>query len=1086
MAKETSKVTLIILVTLVSFFILMPILVSAAGLVPCGGSGEPECDLCYFLLMIKNVMDLILKLGGVICFLIVVTGGVLLLVAGGSENLIGLGKKIFTSAIIGLVIILSSWLIISAIFGATGYNAADNWYEFECEMPSPPPPPSPTHLACQDGYCKEVEGEGDDTCHSNDECGHFECRNEKCERIEGEGDNKCSSDIECQPIWSCGGGPSGQRMSEASNCLSKPKCKQACDIYEGQPLAPYCFNDTEFCEAVGLRVYECLQTDNCSKLGLEDYADSFCGGPCPPSSICCSGTQEEIDRAKCQLQCYPAGYDYNPQTGECACITDTYLKCEKESIQGFPGYFTYYCREVAGTETNECANEGEECVPPEGTLCPSGQDRECPLGQICENNVCVNGCREDPDCPAGQICENGSCVEKCRDCKPGEKYPCYKRHDRCPGGICTEFKCCSNCVCKCGNWFECALLDDYCYSSEAAQCSDGNDNDGDGYADEDDRACHEENDINKPYHSEYNDESAAKTTQCSDGKDNDGDGKTDYLQDPECTSLDDNDESNGEEEKTCDEQCGFLCGPPECHGYTGLAGAQCHFENGTWKDHCWECTGGNHPVSSCSDYLSKESCEADICNIDGCSWEGGSCVGAVVDPFEGYTLQVNEKQKDHASQALMDLLVCMKDKLPEEEARIISSISDDGILSDPVRCDYLKCSGNICGECSGCAHVCNSCHYGGRNCNTQERFSYAVDFAKEEYCDQIKTAALECNADVFVNYEHFEKEPWRDHVHVSLNKPSGCDCNEAAVGKPCPTTELTVLITSPADGSQFKLGENISFNSSVSGDGSPYAYSWNSSIDGNIGNSKAFTKNDLSFGDHKITLTVTDDAGKTATTSVNIHIVGDTFDWRNKDGYNWMTPVEHQGGCGSCWAHAATAVVEAKYNIQNNNPNLDIELSSQYLVSDCYALGDCDGGPGSGLEFSFIKNEGIIDEACCPFLGENSTCLTCSDRRLWRITDYYAIFSSSRKERKSKLIDKGPLYTQIDIEKWDPGTYTCAEGGEANHAVVIVGYDDTEGVWIVRNSWGADWEDGGYFKVAYGKCFIEDYLAIFVDKVIAP
>jgi len=46
-----------------------------------------------------------------------------------------------------------------------------------------------------------------------------------------------------------------------------------------------------------------------------------------------------------------------------------------------------------------------------------------------------------------------------------------------------------------------------------------------------------------------------------------------------------------------------------------------------------------------------------------------------------------------------------------------------------------------------------------------------------------------------------------------------------------------------------------------------------------------------------------------------------------------------------------------------------------------------------------------------------------------------------------------------------PGPTEQMLGG---HAVLIVGYDDARGVFIVRNSWGADWGDRGYFYVPYG------------------
>ena len=57
---------------------------------------------------------------------------------------------------------------------------------------------------------------------------------------------------------------------------------------------------------------------------------------------------------------------------------------------------------------------------------------------------------------------------------------------------------------------------------------------------------------------------------------------------------------------------------------------------------------------------------------------------------------------------------------------------------------------------------------------------------------------------------------------------------------------------------------------------------------------------------------------------------------------------------------------------------------------------------------------------------------------------------------------------------------TCPMGSRPNHAVLIVGYDSEDGTdyWIVKNSWGEDWGEEGYFKVQrntnspYGVCSI--------------
>ena len=40
---------------------------------------------------------------------------------------------------------------------------------------------------------------------------------------------------------------------------------------------------------------------------------------------------------------------------------------------------------------------------------------------------------------------------------------------------------------------------------------------------------------------------------------------------------------------------------------------------------------------------------------------------------------------------------------------------------------------------------------------------------------------------------------------------------------------------------------------------------------------------------------------------------------------------------------------------------------------------------------------------------------------------------------------------------------------DMNHSVVIIGWGKEEktgtGYWIVRNSWGAEWGEGGYLKI---------------------
>jgi subtilisin-like proprotein convertase family protein/C1A family cysteine protease/putative hemolysin len=222
-----------------------------------------------------------------------------------------------------------------------------------------------------------------------------------------------------------------------------------------------------------------------------------------------------------------------------------------------------------------------------------------------------------------------------------------------------------------------------------------------------------------------------------------------------------------------------------------------------------------------------------------------------------------------------------------------------------------------------------------------------------------------------------------------------------------------------------------------------------------------------------------------------------SFDWRNYNGQDWMTPVKNQASCGSCWAFSAVGVVEAVHNIATGNPSLDLNLSEQQLVSNgsvcCTSCGDCGGG-WTGSALWYIRDTGVADEACFPYTATNATCALCGDWQSRLVTiDAYGGVSSSPSQIKQSLIDKGPLSVAMGIGSWlddedqeqggywDGDVYRCTDDSYANHAVVIAGYNDAGGYWIIKNSWGTGWpydwrNDGGYFKVGYGECAIEDWV----------
>lgn len=84
------------------------------------------------------------------------------------------------------------------------------------------------------------------------------------------------------------------------------------------------------------------------------------------------------------------------------------------------------------------------------------------------------------------------------------------------------------------------------------------------------------------------------------------------------------------------------------------------------------------------------------------------------------------------------------------------------------------------------------------------------------------------------------------------------------------------------------------------------------------------------------------------------------------------------------------------------------------------------------------------------------------------------------------LLTFGPLIVIVDAVSWQDYLggiiqYHCSSG-EANHAVLITGFDKTGGTpyWILRNSWGSSWGVDGYAYVKMGGniCGIADSVSV--------
>ncbi|MEK7355102.1 MAG: C1 family peptidase, partial [Bdellovibrionota bacterium] len=202
------------------------------------------------------------------------------------------------------------------------------------------------------------------------------------------------------------------------------------------------------------------------------------------------------------------------------------------------------------------------------------------------------------------------------------------------------------------------------------------------------------------------------------------------------------------------------------------------------------------------------------------------------------------------------------------------------------------------------------------------------------------------------------------------------------------------------------------------------------------------------------------------------------WDWRDREGQNWVTPILDQGNCGSCVAFAAIATMETQMRIASGFPNYQVKLSPQALHS-CGG-GSCTIGWWPGFAARHLQTVGVPDDACMPYesgvTGKNGSCSAiCPDaaKRRVRISSFSrptVLFGNVNKVKRELL--KGPLMTAMlvfeDFAAYGGGIYRHKKGKLVSaHAASIVGYDDATQSFIMRNSWGDQWGENGFFRIAY-------------------
>jgi len=189
-----------------------------------------------------------------------------------------------------------------------------------------------------------------------------------------------------------------------------------------------------------------------------------------------------------------------------------------------------------------------------------------------------------------------------------------------------------------------------------------------------------------------------------------------------------------------------------------------------------------------------------------------------------------------------------------------------------------------------------------------------------------------------------------------------------------------------------------------------------------------------------------------------------------------MTPIKDQQQCGSCYAESSVATYEAMWTIHTGRKH---NFSVQQAM-DCSTKQGNEGCNGGWMHavFDWIKvNKGVLLDSQDPYTAMTANCSTNLTQTQIAFIDDWIYVKPSQKDIISWLSIQ-PVTIAVDAnECWQAYSSGIINGSNCpssldppmlDHGVVVVGYDlvHKQPHFIIRNSWGTEWGENGYVRIA--------------------
>jgi cathepsin C len=250
---------------------------------------------------------------------------------------------------------------------------------------------------------------------------------------------------------------------------------------------------------------------------------------------------------------------------------------------------------------------------------------------------------------------------------------------------------------------------------------------------------------------------------------------------------------------------------------------------------------------------------------------------------------------------------------------------------------------------------------------------------------------------------------------------------------------------------------------------------------------------------------------------IDISAMPKVVDWRNHEGQDYVGAVTNQGNCGSCYAVAVTDMLQSRVRIKTKNRK-KIALSAQKVLSCSEYSQGCKGG-FPFLVGKYSQDYGMTTQSEMGYVGARDVPCKAKTSSIVRSTGYHYVGgyygACNYKKMMKEIHEHGPLVvgfnTEAGIWHYDQGVYeestamsflqeqakeesqptgtpwgSWKKGSnrlhnhweKTTHAVLVVGYGENHQdgkYWIIKNSWGPNWGEKGYFRIRRGvdTCAVE-------------